>query len=344
MDVFLDFWQSWPVFITALVTLGVTIYTFLPHQNSSSAAMAYQIVTVMAFILAVPAVLVHERLDLQLFQITPTIKTAVLWLNVVGGVVALLSFLLSVIGVGQRRVAPPVVQPFHQPQSQPQPAVQPLSQVGPPLSQAGYQPIGTQTPASGSPLSSTLADSDVPGLTNQSGSHTSLAPSGPVAGTINEPESDKTILLRPKSGSQYFAWLIELNGARQGSAHPLTQSRNVIGRGQGAQIRIQDRYASMQHAALVRDEARKVFVLHDLASANSTYLHDQLLNAPQPVKDKDKIRIGETVLHFMEIRMDEQKKPAQDAANASAPAPSLAKGGVETVVLSTTSVAASGTP
>jgi hypothetical protein len=66
----------------------------------------------------------------------------------------------------------------------------------------------------------------------------------------------------------------------------------VLGRGDGAEIRLEDSFASSRHAKLTRQGS--VIVIEDLGSTNGTYLNDELLAGPQPLHPGDRIRIGDS--------------------------------------------------
>jgi len=66
----------------------------------------------------------------------------------------------------------------------------------------------------------------------------------------------------------------------------------ILGRGDSAEIRLQDPFSSSRHARLVRQGS--IVVLEDLGSTNGTYLNEELLQGPQPLHTGDRIRIGDT--------------------------------------------------
>lgn len=68
----------------------------------------------------------------------------------------------------------------------------------------------------------------------------------------------------------------------------------TIGRSESASIRIDDPFASNNHAQVVRQG--DAIVLEDLGSTNGTYLNDELVHGPQPLHDGDRIRIGDCEL------------------------------------------------
>jgi len=57
-----------------------------------------------------------------------------------------------------------------------------------------------------------------------------------------------------------------------------------------------DRRVSRQHAELRREGAH--WVLHDLDSTNGTFVNEQRLTAPRPLRDGDVIGIGEATFAF----------------------------------------------
>lgn len=66
----------------------------------------------------------------------------------------------------------------------------------------------------------------------------------------------------------------------------------VMGRGEAAEIRLEDPFASSRHAQLSRQGA--IVVIEDLGSTNGTYLNEELLQGPQPLHPGDRIRIGDS--------------------------------------------------
>jgi hypothetical protein len=70
----------------------------------------------------------------------------------------------------------------------------------------------------------------------------------------------------------------------------------VLGRGDRAEIRLEDPFASSQHARVY--EQGNVIVIEDLASTNGTYLNEELLESPRPLHPGDRVRIGESEFAF----------------------------------------------
>ena len=70
----------------------------------------------------------------------------------------------------------------------------------------------------------------------------------------------------------------------------------VMGRGDQAEIRLEDPFASSRHARLVRQGG--IVVLEDLGSTNGTYLNEELVRGPQPLHPGDLVRIGDSEFQY----------------------------------------------
>jgi FHA domain-containing protein len=72
----------------------------------------------------------------------------------------------------------------------------------------------------------------------------------------------------------------------------------VMGRGDQAEIRLEDPFASSRHARLMRQGG--IVVLEDLGSTNGTYLNEELLTGPQPLHRGDRVRIGDSEFTYVD--------------------------------------------
>jgi hypothetical protein len=72
----------------------------------------------------------------------------------------------------------------------------------------------------------------------------------------------------------------------------------VMGRGDQAEIRLEDPFASSRHARLVKQGG--VIVIEDLGSTNGTYLNEELLSGPQPLHPGDRVRIGDSEFTYLD--------------------------------------------
>jgi hypothetical protein len=84
-------------------------------------------------------------------------------------------------------------------------------------------------------------------------------------------------------------------GLPAGAAYDLSDGA-LLGRGEAADIRLEDTFASARHARLVPQG--EVMVLEDLGSTNGTYLNGEPLRGPQPLHVGDSIRIGDSEFTF----------------------------------------------
>ncbi len=70
----------------------------------------------------------------------------------------------------------------------------------------------------------------------------------------------------------------------------------VFGRGDSAEIRLNDPFASSRHARVY--EQGHILVIEDLGSTNGTYLNEELLDGPRPLHPGDRVRIGDSEFAF----------------------------------------------
>jgi hypothetical protein len=70
----------------------------------------------------------------------------------------------------------------------------------------------------------------------------------------------------------------------------------VLGRGDQAEIRLEDPFASSRHAKLTPQGG--IVVIEDLGSTNGTYLNEELLSGPQPLHQGDRVRIGDSEFSY----------------------------------------------
>jgi len=93
------------------------------------------------------------------------------------------------------------------------------------------------------------------------------------------------------------ACLVVLSGSRVGVTFRLDRSELVIGRGQRADIAIEDDGVSRSHVRLRRDG--DAVIAEDAGSRNGTSVNGVLLTAPRTLVDGDKLQLGRgTILKF----------------------------------------------
>ena len=70
----------------------------------------------------------------------------------------------------------------------------------------------------------------------------------------------------------------------------------VLGRGDRAEIRLEDPFASARHARVY--EQGNIVVIEDLGSTNGTYLNEVLHETARPLHPGDRVRIGDSEFAF----------------------------------------------
>jgi pSer/pThr/pTyr-binding forkhead associated (FHA) protein len=70
----------------------------------------------------------------------------------------------------------------------------------------------------------------------------------------------------------------------------------LLGRGDRAEIRLEDPFASSRHARIY--EQGNILVIEDLGSTNGTYLNEEVLQTPRPLHPGDRVRIGDSEFVF----------------------------------------------
>ena len=84
-----------------------------------------------------------------------------------------------------------------------------------------------------------------------------------------------------------------LTAEQTGQTVPLDQELLTIGRKSGNTIVLaEDLKVSRHHANIVRQDDH--YVVQDVGSANGTFLNDERLTEPKPLKDGDVIQLGDS--------------------------------------------------
>jgi len=115
------------------------------------------------------------------------------------------------------------------------------------------------------------------------------------AETPSAPEATGLHSAAPSLGAEPRLIVERAPGHKPGMEYDLAHGA-VLGRGEQAEIRLEDPFASSRHARIVRQGG--VMVLEDLGSTNGTYLNEELLQGPQPLHPGDRIRIGDSEFTF----------------------------------------------
>ncbi|MGB9762418.1 MAG: VWA domain-containing protein [Minisyncoccia bacterium] len=109
---------------------------------------------------------------------------------------------------------------------------------------------------------------------------------------------DKTVSIKKKK-LPVIAWLVIIEGEREGEDFRITKNDFKIGRDPNLQcdLVLSDSTVSKEHCKIKVDENNRVFI-YDLASENGTYVNDKEIVGPVELKDDDVIKIGKIKFVF----------------------------------------------
>jgi two-component system, cell cycle response regulator len=102
--------------------------------------------------------------------------------------------------------------------------------------------------------------------------------------------------LRHAAGEQ--AVLVVITGARLGQRSTLGAAPVVVGRGSASDFQLDVDSVSRQHARIEQRDDGSHYV-SDLGSTNGTYVNDQRVVAPVPLRDGDRLGIGKCTLKYL---------------------------------------------
>jgi hypothetical protein len=114
--------------------------------------------------------------------------------------------------------------------------------------------------------------------------------------------------------SQEEAFGPELVLQPTGEAFFLTQEPVTIGTEEDNTIVVTDPEVSGHHATIAWDEESDTYVVQDMDSAAGTYVNELKIDAPQPLRHADVLRLGNTIL---DVRLEPEPDVADLAAAAA---------------------------
>jgi len=121
-----------------------------------------------------------------------------------------------------------------------------------------------------------------------------LPPAPPVPPTVAEPQKPRAPAL---------AYFFVKDGPDQGKQFPLYEVA-IVGRSEGCAVALDDKRVSREHAQVKRNGGS--FVFTDMESVNGSYLivegREERIRSSQVLVDGDRLRVGQTVLEFVEAR------------------------------------------
>jgi pSer/pThr/pTyr-binding forkhead associated (FHA) protein len=112
----------------------------------------------------------------------------------------------------------------------------------------------------------------------------------------------------PKEAGTYFR-LVCLTGTSKGESYVLSGTRIIIGRGDNADIKLNDTKASREHAEITK--VGNNWVATDLGSQNGIVVNDKKVTQ-SPLNEGDKIIVGQTVFKFAKVEVNSKPKAAKE--------------------------------
>ena len=113
----------------------------------------------------------------------------------------------------------------------------------------------------------------------------------------------------PKDAGVYYR-LICLTGGNKGEAYVLMGNRIVIGRGDKADIKLNDTKASREHAEITR--VGENWVVTDLGSQNGVMINEHKITQQQ-INETDKLIIGQSVFKFAKVEVANKSKVIKES-------------------------------
>jgi len=97
-----------------------------------------------------------------------------------------------------------------------------------------------------------------------------------------------------------MAAITVLLGDHRGDRYPLGCRTNVVGRAESLSVQILDDLVSRKHLQIRFDSCTKRYSVLDMASKNGVFVNGFRIRAETLLADRDRIRIGRTLLLFAE--------------------------------------------
>jgi hypothetical protein len=119
---------------------------------------------------------------------------------------------------------------------------------------------------------------------------------------------DAPVLAIPKSDDPHVGMLVIIEGPGRGFSAPLSYGENSIGRGSGMNVRLDFGDAELSENELARityDMEARSFEIRPGEEANDIKVGKNIVGKkPRKLKNRDRIRMGNTVLLFLAICSD----------------------------------------
>lgn len=123
-----------------------------------------------------------------------------------------------------------------------------------------------------------------------------LPRTGENGGSTASSEAVEVVAKKETEARPLVGWLVAVGGELADQDFRVHAGRNVIGKGSKADIVIRDAYLSERHALLETTEDG--YLISDLKSKRGTFLNGKPVEEPRPLRDGDRVRVGNTDLKF----------------------------------------------
>jgi hypothetical protein len=282
---FVALWYSWPVFLSLLVALALTVWLFADAMRSEREAWTWKALAMIACLLSGPAVLLMLLAPVAVVLSSELLILALF--NLAGGILAIVAAVGYLVTKRQEPRCPVCNQPQRRGWSQcpyhPAPAA----------ADSGRPAAAAPERDAGMPAETTLYE--LPDLT-RSGPSATLADLPVVAAPTTAGKGSTVILRKPPRA---LALLMVQTGPQAGSRLSLSDGITRIGRdGRLNQHVLTDDAVSDAHLS-IRHRAG-AFTLTDLDSSTGTRVNGQPVHKC-PLVANDVVQIGKTQLVFIRL-------------------------------------------
>lgn len=295
MEQIQSFWYSWGSFIAFMVALLTSIGIFYDASRKEVEAIAWKMIGVLAIVLILPSVVLTLVRDLQVTLIAALMPLA--FLGITAMVLAVLALLFYAAGVGVANL--PRCANCGKPRDPSWPYC-PYCQYDRPVAQPPTQPAYPPPPvAPAQPR---------PSVSIPSGSTMSLDAVKNETQAVSAP-TPETRIINLKKKPTALAYLVVRSGVHQGKTFQLGESTSIGRKADLNDIVLDDDALSRQHARVRAEDGK--YILTDLASSNGTFVQDAKTGDWKRIQQRQlvdgmTIKMGETILAFMQVKSDEE--------------------------------------
>ncbi|MFC1763752.1 FHA domain-containing protein [Planctomycetota bacterium] len=101
--------------------------------------------------------------------------------------------------------------------------------------------------------------------------------------------------------------LFVLSESQKGEYLPLGRRTSVIGRGENLPLQVRDDRISRKHLRIRFDQGQNRYLAEDMGSKNGVLINSRKIEDPTPLREGDRILIGNSELLFTEKDFDNEQ-------------------------------------